>query len=146
MKCKYTHFKSGGEVDKEVAIKIGGSYYHKECYEKVEIKRSVSESLIGMGFIVKQVNMVVKKHIDDESIPPKYILWMINKIKAEELTLNNPYGLGYYLKEGRNWKEFSKKNAIEECNKLKKENIFVETVESPTITWKQKGTSYGKIL
>lgn len=99
-----------------------------------------------MGFIAKQVNMILKKHIDDEGVPYGYLLWMLNKIYSEKLTLNNPYGFGYYLKEGRNWKEYKKLTTLEEYKKLKSENVEVETIEPQKFTWKKKGVSYGQIL
>ena len=143
MKCRYSHCKLGGEVDKEIAIKDGSQYFHKECYDKRENKRASAKILINdFGFMSKQVNMVLKKIIDDNNAPSEYVLWMANKIKNEKMVINNPFGLNYYLKEGRNWKEFSKLKAKEEYKNLMKEDFKIELEKNTEFAYKEREVGF----
>ena len=97
MKCAYVNCKLGKEVDKEDAVYIGRKYYHKDCYKKKDKKESCKKILIDMNFIDKNINIALKRLIDDENFDAEYVEFAINYIKNNKLKLTNPFGLKYYL-------------------------------------------------
>jgi hypothetical protein len=96
--------------------------------------------------MAKQVNMILKKVIDDQSTPSDYVLWMVAKIYREKLVLNTPFGVEYYLKNGHNWNEFKKQQQEIEYKALKKKNVNVETEIDTVIKFDSKGVSYVDIF
>lgn len=147
MKCRYRHCKLGGEVHKDEAIKIGSAYYHKECNDKLENKKQSCDIMVSdFGFMKKQVNIILKKLIDDKDAPSEYVLWMLKKIKNESLKLNTPFGLEHYLSNGHNYNEFKTLKTKEEYLKMKSFDNRCETIEDTKIKYKKKGVGFIEII
>ena len=147
MKCRYSYCKLGGEVNKEDAIKEGSSYYHRECHNKLINKRkSVELMTINLGFMRKQVNIILKKIIDDKNAPSDYVVWMLEKIIKESLKLNTPFGLEHYLSNGHYYDEFKRLKIKEDYYKMKNNKRKCETVEDTKIKYKKKGVGFIEII
>jgi len=147
MKCRYSNCKLGGEVKKDEAIYIDKKYYHEECYIK-QINKADSRKIMSedLKFMTKQVNMILKKLIDDKQIDSNYVLWMIKKIKRDDLTLNTPFGLEHYLSNGHNYNKFKKEQIELEYKLLKNKKVDIEVEQDTNISKKIKEASYGNIF
>lgn len=136
MKCRYKNCKLGGEVEKDVAIKVGSAYYHQECRKEIEHKQEI-ERLYYEKFKLKENFTQVKgaiSHYADE-FDTSYILFILNK----DIKLNSIYGVSYYLKDTRLLQEFNKAKAM-----LIKFDIDKSEVEKPReIQYKKKNKQQG---
>lgn len=123
MKCRYKYCKSGGEVDREVAIKIGSAYYHKECRREIDHKKQI-EDLYYNKFKLKehmgQVKSAINKYVDEYGT--EYVLYILN----QDIKLNSIYGVSYYLRDNRFKQSFEREKA-----KLIKFDINEIEVEKP---------------
>lgn len=147
IKCRYNNCKLGGEVNKDEAVKDGNFYYHEDCYNKKQDKKTCNEIMVNkLNFMSKQVNMILKKVIDDMLVPSDYVLWMVSKIYKDKLTLNTPFGLEHYLKNGHNWKEFDKQKKELQYKLLKKQNIKMETEDEAEINFIPEAVKYVEIF
>jgi len=97
MKCGYNQCVYGGDVEKDIAIKYNTRYYHSKCYDKKIYKEKCSELLKDNGFMIKTINLALKKMIDDDKVEPQFVYFTIKHIFNNKLVLNNPFGVNYYL-------------------------------------------------
>lgn len=123
MKCRYKYCKLGGEVEKEVAVKNGNMYYHKECYKKHTEKRRMREELVSRGMLQRDVNIALKKAIDEQDYDVDYIWFIINN-RARKIT--DPYKILYQLKIDKNYEEF---RSIEELKQRYMVNQHIKSSE-----------------
>lgn len=123
MKCRYTHCKLGGEVEKENAIKDGSMYYHKECYKKQTVKAEIRNILQSRKMIQRDINIALKKAIDDEEYNVEYVKFVATN-RVKEIT--DPYKLLYQLKIDKNYEEYVKTNNVKQQLKV---NQFIKTQE-----------------
>ena len=130
MKCRYKYCKLGGEVEKEIAVKVGSSYYHKECRREIEHKKQIEDlyyNKFKLNEMIAQVKSTINKYVDE--FGTEYILYILN----QDIKLNSIYGLSYYLKDNRNRQSFEKEKA-----KLIKFDINqVEKEQSSEICYKK---------
>lgn len=121
MKCRYSHCKLGGEVEKEDAIKEGSMYYHKECYKKKEVKSEIRDIFQARGMVQRDINISLKRAIDDEEYNLEYIKYVVINRQKEII---DPYKLLYQLKIDKNYEEYVKKNSLKQQLKI---NQFIKT-------------------
>lgn len=121
MKCKYNHCPNNNEVEKEVAIKEGNSYYCKECFEEKSQKRLIeSYYLENMPQATLSVlRKVINQLIYTNKYETEYILFILKKIHNNNLKINNPFGLVNYCNDGRNIGEWNKKKINKEFQNVK---------------------------
>lgn len=125
MKCGYgINCKHDGNVEKDEAIKIGGRYYHKECYKEKELKVEIEEfwnnnfPICNISVLRKAIKTLITKGNDVE-----YILMVMKWIKANKKPINYPMGIGNYCNTAELRKEWQKKKVNEEYNKLKQDEF-----------------------
>lgn len=121
MKCRYNHCKLGGDVEKDVAVKRGSMYYHNECYKKLIYKEEIRDILKARKMIQRDINIALKKAIDDDTYNVEYVRYVALNRQKE---ITDPYKLLYQLKIDRNYEEYLKKNGLKEQLKV---NQFVKT-------------------
>lgn len=108
MKCRYTHCKLGGEVEKEVAVKVGSAYYHKECRREIDHKKQIEDlyyNKFKLNEMMGQVKSAINKYVDE--FGTEYVLYILH----QDIKLNSIYGISYYLKDNRNKQSFEKEKA-----------------------------------
>lgn len=108
MKCKYKYCKNNGEVLKENAVKIGNSYYCKDCYEEKNNKNKIENIIINKlpTTPITMIRKVINQLIIDKGYDINYILFIVLKIKNENSVLNNPFGLLGYCSNNYLFKEW----------------------------------------
>ena len=108
MKCAYSNCDLGGNVDKDVAIKENGKYYHEQCSEKKHIKKEIEQYYfehINPNDPIKNVRVGLSNYIDKKKYDPKYVLWCV---KNKSQKVNNMFGLAYVLAYKQNEIEYNK--------------------------------------
>lgn len=123
MKCRYKYCRLGGEVEKDVAIKIGSAYYHQECRKEIKDKEEIEKVFydrfnINEGF--SKVKGAINKYVGE--FDTSYILYVLH----QDIKLNSIYGLVYYLRDSRFRAGFEKEKA-----KLIKFDIDKAKIEKP---------------
>jgi hypothetical protein len=121
MKCKYKYCKNNNEVSKDNAIKIGNSYYCKECYkekcDKEKIEKLILEKLPTS--VIAIVRKVINQLIYDKGYNSDYVVFIASKILKENMALNNPFGIIGYCSNNYNYKEWQSKIVNEKFFDLK---------------------------
>lgn len=102
MKCRYKYCKNNNEVEKENAIKEGGSYYCKECYQEKQNKQKIEEFYLrNMPQTTLQLlRKVIKQLIHEKKFESEYVLFVLEYINKNNKPINNPFGLLNYCNEG----------------------------------------------
>lgn len=149
MKCRWKHCRYGGVVDKKDAVKIGGAYYHKDCYVE---KKSI-QSIID----------IYKKEVDPEPIE-KYLRRTINDLvfkcgnSAEFLlfafrycldngwTIKTPAGLRFVSKDGMAKAAWERKLKTEADNVSQVKIDSVTNYEVTPLTTVKKQDGFASIL
>ncbi len=133
MKCMYTQCKLGGEVDKDIAVKSGRYYYHKECFKEKEQKKEIEKMYYDKfqnNEPIQAVRRAINKYVNKDNYEPEYILFVLN----ENIKLNSMFGLIYYLRNDN----FSNKYNKEKAKQIKFDVDKVNIEESHTIQYKKK--------
>lgn len=146
MKCAYNNCKLGGNVEKDVAIKFNNRYYHSECFDKKSCKERCSDLLKSKGFIVKNINLALKKIIDDNSANPKFVEFAIDYVLKNKKPLNSPFGVSYYLENFELIQEFNRVERLRKIQELRDSEFEIDNVEVPEIKYTPKTAKYLKIL
>jgi hypothetical protein len=131
VKCKYPYCKHNGEVSKEEAIKVGNSYFHKDCYHEKQIKQEVEEYYLNnMPSCTLQIlRKVIKQLIHEKNNSADYVLFVLKYIKNNNKPINNPFGLINYCNDFKLKNQFDKelvKEKYKEINNLNEFNIDKE--------------------
>lgn len=143
MKCRYAYCKLGGEVERDIAVKIGSAYYHKECNKEREYKQLIEKTYYEVfknKEPIVQVRKGINKYVHTDNYECEYILFVLN----EDIVLNSIFGLIYYL----NNKKFSDKYNRQRAKLIEFDADKVEKVESKKIEYnkqKKKG-GWGDII
>lgn len=146
IKCGYLNCKLGGEVEKENAIKVGTRYYHEECDNKKNVKKSCTDKLTSLNMISKLTGIFLKKTIDDEQVDLEYLEFTIDYIMYRKLKLSSPYGVKYYMGDYKIRAEYDKYIAKKVSSEMKSDMVWdAEQVTSFKPQQKQI-PSYLKIL
>jgi hypothetical protein len=108
LKCKYKYCKLGGEVEKEIAIKDKGGYYHKECFAEKELKSEI-ESYYRENYNqnepVQNIRTALVRYLYKNNYSAEYVMWCLKYLKPK---INNFNGLIYTLSHKQNEKDFLK--------------------------------------
>ncbi len=115
MKCRYNHCKLGGEVEKDIAIKEGNRYFHKECYEKYKTKQMINVLFRDKGMYLKDINIALKRAVDDIGYNIRYVYYVATE---KNRLISDPYKLLYQLKIEDNYKEYLNKYKTKEQIKI----------------------------
>lgn len=146
MKCRWSHCKHGGEVNKDDAVKDGSAYYHADCYaEKKAIQDIIDlyHEKVDANPIENYLRKTVNDLIFKDGNAAEYLLFAFRYCLNNGWHLHTPSGLRYVAKDG---------TAKDAWNKKITRPV---TVDFPTIkddggtsfTYKpQKQTSFSDIL
>lgn len=122
MKCRYDYCKNGNSVEKENAIKVGGAYYCKECYEEKENKVKISEAIrdILPCEVKANINKCICDWIHKKNFDAKYVMYTLDYIKRNKSNLKGVYGIIYYLNNSKIKDEYDSANNMEKYKELSK--------------------------
>lgn len=135
MKCNYKYCKLGGEVEKDIAVKVGRYYYHQECQKEREQKQQI-EKLYYDKFQnnepIQAVRRAIAKYVHKDGYKPEYILFVLN----EDIKLNSMFGLIYYLRDKKFENKYYKAKA-----KMMNSDGGVTVQDAKTFKYKKKGNN-----
>lgn len=102
MKCRYQYCKLNHEVSKEEAVKDGKTYYHKECYEEMMIKRDICSLYLNTyGEQTKEsigmVNKCIRQIVHGKGFQAEYLYFVLEKVIELKKPLYNVFGLHAYI-------------------------------------------------
>ena len=83
MKCGYKQCKFGNGVDKEIAVKKGNRYYHKECLQEAENKNKIRKLFlehINENEVVAGLNRIINNIIDVKNVPSDFLLYALKYV------------------------------------------------------------------
>lgn len=146
MKCFYSQCKLGGNVEKDVAIKYNTKYYHKECYDKKIDKEKAMQLLKQKGFVAKSISMALSSFIDKKNVDSEFVYFTTKYVIENNKTLNNPFGISYWLQNFDIIKEYEKYKNYKFIEERKKMEVEIDDVEIPKFNKKSKPPKYLKIL
>ena len=146
IKCGYNDYcKFGGDVEKEIAVKIGSRYWHKECAREKDFKKRIIDefySKFNSNEPSTSAKKAVKKYVHELDYPADYVLYCL-LYKAKNL--NSLHGLQYSLNDNRNFKDYKKLKAKAtklEFNQPINDNFDNEVVKIKT----KRDRKWGDIL
>lgn len=126
MKCRYSYCKHGGEVNKDIAVKDGNSYYHKECLNekllKVEIENYYIQNMPSVA--LQLLRKAIKQIIHDKNISAELVLFALHYIKDNNKPLNSPFGLTYYCEDNKIQDLYKKEMIKKQYKKININNNF----------------------
>lgn len=149
VKCRYKNcIHDNKELDKLEAVKIGNSYYHKECNEIKEDIKSIVDLFtkhINSNVVYNVLLKVINEIIFTKKIDSKFLLFGLKYYIQNKIPLNYPQGL-YYVIQNKDVKNtYNKYLAKQQI----KENKTVLTNESSETEFNFKPTKtkgFGDIL
>jgi hypothetical protein len=141
MKCKYSYCHHGGDVEKENAIKVGNSYFHKDCYHEKQLKQQIEEYYLNnMPSCTLQIlRKVIKQLIHEKNNSADYVLFVLEFIHKNNKPINNPFGLANYCNEGRLKTEFKNQEISKKYKEVKKD--LDDILEIQEIKFKYRPTT-----
>lgn len=148
VKCRYKNcIHDNKELDKSEAVKIGNSYYHKECNEIKEDIKSIVDLFtkhINSNVVYNVLLKVINEIIFTKKIDSKFLLFGLKYYIQNKIPLNYPQGLYYVIqnKDVKNtYNKYLAKQQIKENKVIIIENNDTDFNFKPT---KTKG--FGDIL
>jgi len=135
------------KLDKSEAIKIGNSYYHKECNEiKEDIKLIVNlfTKHINQNVVYSVLVKVINKIIFTKKIDSKFLLFGLKYYIQNKIPLNYPQGL-YYVIQNKDVKNTYNKYLVKQQVKENKV-IVIENKETDFDFKPTKTKGFGDIL
>jgi hypothetical protein len=129
MKCNYNKCLFNGEVDKNIAVKVGNKYYHKECLkqkqDKEEIRKLYLEK-VNPTEVITLLNGVISNIIDVKKVSSDYLLYALKYAIQNKLNLTNPRGLHYIINNKSIKESYNKKDSLP---KLYGQNVLLTDEE-----------------
>ena len=80
MKCRWSHCKHGGEVDKSEAVQVGSAYYHKDCYtekKSIEDISAVYTERVDPNPIIPAIRKVINDLVFNKGYDAEYLLYAV---------------------------------------------------------------------
>jgi len=138
LKCRYSHCKHNFSVEKEDAIKEGGSYFHKDCFKEKTTKQEIEKYYIENfpTTVIALLRKAINKFLYVDNYEAEYVLFIEKKVHINGLKINNPYGLAYYCAEGRYITEWKAIKTNIEYQSLKNEMIQPNNEDKLKFTYK----------
>ena len=128
MKCKYSKCKCGGEVDKDIAVKVGKAYYHQECIKeknnKIQIKE-IYQKYYPSHEPVQSLNTCISNLC--EKVDSEYLLYCLCQWIRQKKELKSIYGLNYVVANKDLETAYKKLKASEKVKEFKGKIEVVET-------------------
>ena len=130
MKCRWTHCKHGGEVDKDDAVKVGSAYYHKDCYaEKEAIQNIINlyHEKVDPRPIESYLRGTVNSLIYKDKYSAEFLLYAFRYCLNSGWTFNHPAGLRHAVKNVNAKKAWDKEQEkkVQAALKEKQKTVLV---------------------
>ena len=134
LQCKYKYCPNNNSVEKENAIKIGNSYYCKDCYEEKTDKQNIEKYYLDNmpQTTLPLLRKVINQLVHTNKYNPKYILFILEKIHNSQLKINNPFGLVNYCNNLYNLDEWKKQEIKHKYKEIKNQINSNDNNESDT--------------
>lgn len=121
VKCRYKYCPYGGKVDKEEAVKDGNMYYHKQCWQEKKEKNNIRQTykmLIDKDVDDALLNKVINDIIHNKGVNTDYLLYVIEYIANNNMEINTPMGLHFYVKNQTIYEQYQKAKIKQQAKQL----------------------------
>ena len=141
--CKYSHcLHDNREIEKRMAIRVGNSYYHSDCFKtKEDIKEIVNlfKAHINANPVYAQLQSVINNIIFVKKVQSDFLLFGLRYYIEHKIPLNYPQGLYYVIQNKDVTNAYNKTKAKE----IKKSVEITEQTETEFkfVPTKNKGFS-----
>ena len=111
MKCRWSHCRHGGEVDKEDAVHVGNAYYHKDCYaEKEAIQKIIDlyHEKVDQRPLESYLRSTVNSIIFKEKYSAEYLMFAFKYCLNSGWKFHHPAGLRLAVKNSDAEKTWNK--------------------------------------
>lgn len=149
MRCKYSKCGLNGDVNKEDAIKIKNSYYHKECYEEMEDKKKIRElflNQINKTELYSILNRNIENIIHKKKIESKYLLYCVEYAIKNKIIIYNSNGLHLLINNYKIKTEYQNKIKQEKLKEIKNQMKTEKTDTETSFEFKIQKNNWGNIL
>lgn len=132
MKCRWSHCKHGGEVNKSEAVKEGSSYYHPECYAE---RKAINEIIriyhekVDAHPVESYLRGTINDLIYKQDVSAEFLLFALQFCIDHGWSLHTPGGLRYVAKDVTAKKTWVKMKDQETLRKLKDETTNIDVSE-----------------
>lgn len=126
MKCGYKQCKLGNEVDKDIAVKKGNRYYHKECLQEINNKEEIRKLFlekVNPQEVITSLNGVIKKLVNDKGISSEFLLFALRYVIKNKVQLNHAPGL-FYIVNNEKIKQAYQKEKVNQMTKDIKNSVI----------------------
>ena len=66
-----------------------------------------------------QLNMVIKRLINDDENEVEFILYMLDYVKTNKIKINNPFGLTWTIKDDKLIRKYTKEIVTKKANEIR---------------------------
>lgn len=148
MKCRYNYCKNGNVVEKENAIKVGNTYYCKDCYQEKEDKVKISNTVRKMlpNEIKTNINKCICDWIHKKDFSVDYVMYTLDYIKKNKCSLKGVYGVIYYLNNQRILSEYENNNMMMKYKKMQQSTFKCDKQEVEFTYKSDTGKGWCKVL
>lgn len=148
VKCRFSGcLHESKEIPIEEAVKVGKSYYHKDCYktkEDIALIMDLFLKKINPNAVCSQLRKIINTIIYEKNYSSDYLLFCLNYYIENKITLNYPAGL-YYVVQNKKAKEAYRKKIS--SSQQTKHQISIDDVEENTFSYKApEQTGFAAIL
>lgn len=146
-KCAYKQCKLGGNVSKDIAVKKGNRYYHRECLNELHNKEQIRKLFlehINSTEVISLLNRTINNIIDVKKVPSDFLLFALKYVIKNKLSLNHATGMYYIINNNNIKKEYMKQKAREINSKIKTTNVSANNEVKFNITI--ENNSWSKIF
>ena len=133
MKCRWSHCRHGGEVDRDLAVKEGAAYYHPDCYaEKKAIQGIIDlyHERVDAAPIENYLRKTINDLIFKDGNTAEYLLFAFNYCLNNGWHLHTPSGLRYVAKDGTAKAAWNKKASIKASKEIQQQTKNDTSIES----------------
>jgi hypothetical protein len=149
-KCGYNQCKLGKEVTKDIAVKHGAKYYHKECLIEAQNKNEIRKLFfekINPTEVAAVLNRTINTIIDTKNVSSDFLLYALKYVIENKLILNHAGGLYYIINNDRIKESYRKERINKEVSQIKSELLNIEITNETQYKFKQESqNNWGNIL
>ncbi len=136
MKCRYRDCKNNNLVDKNIAVKVGSSYYCPECYEEKELKAKAEQYYIDK---FPQTNIaLIRKAFSQiyNTYEVKYLLFTMEYIIKNNKPLRMTFGLVNYCNDYKIQEQYKQLGINKEYKEI--QNNIKENTDDTEVKFEYK--------
>jgi hypothetical protein len=149
-KCGYNQCKLGKEVTKDIAIKHGVKYYHKECLKEALNKNEIRKlffEYINPTEVATVLNRTINNIIDIKNVSSDFLLYALKYVIKNKLILNHAGGLYYIINNDKIKESYNKELIKSKVEGIKKEAVNTDYSNETQYKFNQEQQNgWGNIL